>query len=426
MSRRQACVAAALACALSAATPSSAAPSRAASDPTVVIAVVDGGLNAYHAEFAARGAASDPRVLVPGYPKDARRLPLTLNASDYDAARAADDRLWRSLEPGRLYWIPGTKIAGLIHLPGDAVDRANEASVDTGHPERDVPVIDASAHGTPVSSLAVGNTTGSCPRCLLVHIAASDQAEGLAWAASQPWIDVVSNSWGDLGAPVLPHPVARGAADASLAAHRAGKAVVFAAGNGATGASPYAGGALPDRGAAAASPSSGPPWVIAVGGHASGRPTSWHSVPVDVLAEAQAAPAAAAGTQHGKESFFGTSAAAPAAAGSLAEALRLIRHATSRKSARGALASAASRPGALADGQLTQRELTAAFLRAATPADGDHPFAISGWGIVDRADVPTRTAAVVLGRQTTPVRPADETDHERMTALRTQLWGDGT
>lgn len=404
-----------------------AASSRVAVEP-VVIAVVDGGLNAYHSEFRAAGHDQAPDKTVHGYPRGAGATPLrlSLGARDYDSARSTDDQLWKSVQAARLYWVPGTRIIGLVYLPGSALDRANEVNIDTAQPDRNVPLIDAAAHGTPVSSLAVGRTLGACRTCLLVHVAASNQAEGLAWAAAQPWIDIVTNSWGDTSAPGVPADALRASANASKAAHSAGKVVLFASGNGLTGLSPYVGGAVPDRGTGLTSAAAGPPWVVSVGGHDNGQPTAWHNVPPDIIARAQQARAASPRTLTGTEQFFGTSAASPAAAGTLGRALQLIRARPSiagTKRPRGALA-AAKRNGtaAFADGILTQDELTGYFLRCAVPPAADDPYVIRGWGRADDPVVATRTAAATIGTWRPPARPSDEQEYARMQTLRHALW----
>ena len=45
----------------------------------------------------------------------------------------------------------------------------------------------------------MGNLHGTCPECLLVFINYGDQAgaeAAIEWAESQPWIDLISNSYG--------------------------------------------------------------------------------------------------------------------------------------------------------------------------------------------------------------------------------------
>ena len=88
-----------------------------------VVGVADSGINPYHFEFSA-ATYPDPDVLaltknftrhpseyISGYPASSTALPITLGQGYYPAK---DKAMWASVDVGKLYWIPGTKIIGAI------------------------------------------------------------------------------------------------------------------------------------------------------------------------------------------------------------------------------------------------------------------------------------------------------------------------
>lgn len=404
---------------------SSAAPPVA---PAPVIAIVDTGINAYHREFRVAGQAIRPLT----YPVKTPTLRLSLQAPSYEAAREGDDKQWGSIQDNVLYRVDGTKIIGLIRVPGRGPqDSANQISVETGQTAPRRPIIDDAGHGTSVASLAVGNRLGRCPRCNLVFVSALNLEDGLRWAASQPWIDIISNSWGGplgvpIGGSVGGTPTTGAINEASRTAVDEGKLVLFASGNGASGTGPYAG-VGQDRGLTWSSPYSGPPWVIAVGAldPTSGRPSGWHSVPVDVVAPGLATPAAKAESLDQQRTFFGTSCATPIAAGVAGEVLRRVRSRisdTGRRPPRTLASSRTFRLGALQDGTVTVDEVYAAMLGAARPPAGEPDGGpISGWGAVDHESAPD-AVGLLLGAGTID-RPEATAWHETAVTARTQLWG---
>lgn len=411
---------------------SAADAGSSAARPRVVVAVVDNGVNPYHRDFADRGMSVHPSRFLPGYPRTASPLRLTLDR-EFAAARHADDGTWGRLAPGRLYYVPGTKIAGLVYLPGSVVDEAQKVTVDT-EPAADPPrpVIDGSQHGTQVASLLAGNSHGSCPRCLLVVVSAANREAGLAWAARQPWIDIVSNSYGGPTAAPTGGSVAGqrsvGAVDrTSRDAALAGKPVFFAAGNGLSGTGPYTG-ITPDRGSTWTSPYSGPPWVVAVGAadRATGRPSAWHDVPVDVLSFGQNVPSADARSVDGESTCSGTSCSTPYAAGVAGAALLAVRVAVG-DTATGFRSGSLVMPGAHAPAKfrhlrIGRGALVAALLRSATPTSaGPASGFVDGFGLLSRQTVP-RLAAMLLGRRPVPFRE-EEATYAQSERIRTALWG---
>lgn len=420
-----------------------------ADDETVVIAVPDTGINPYHDEFSAEsypGAldlSEHPSNYLTGYPHGAQALDLSLDTS-YDNAVSQDD--WDSIEEGQLYWIPGTKIIGAI----------DDGSFTSGGDA--TPLLDDHGHGTGSASVAAGNTVGTCERCLLVVV---EGLHGFEWALSQPWIDLVSNSWGriaNVGTPsagTAASPAAffglddsRTAQDLRAAVTR-GQTVLFAAGNGnanafATTQNTYT------------SPLTGPDWVITVGATQKfddcDCSTDEGSIlgsgkPVDISSYASGdIPAAdhrstSGGSQHG-----GTSAATPISAGVMGESLLEAREAlgdTTSDTQDPVIAEGSPvGNGLLDDGQLTRAELELAITRTAEHTQsgwiGIYPtvlptFALphqtlaaqwmaEGWGVVVER---TGNAAtdVILGNDPLPERPLDAQFAAEDEANRAALWG---
>ena len=392
--------------------------------------------------------------MLPGYPSSGRPLHLHLQEQDLAAARAKDDAAWAALKPGQLYYLPGTRFSGLIYL-ASPVDRATgQASVTYPPPPNPPrPVIDGyTYHGTGVASVAAGSKYGTCPDCDIVFVAADNLEDGLAWAARQPWIDVISNSWGGpLGVPTQvtgAHPdraKAVSASPASWAAASAGKAVVFASGNGVTDLGPTTHGT--QHSLTWDSPYAGPPWVLTVGAAkaTSGQPTDWHNIPVDVIAQGEARPAADFASLDGAETFIGTSCAAPIAAGVLAEALFRARVGTRDAHVGptgGSLLTPSARPvgGPAADGRLTYLELLDAARRVAewkafdpstftsdpmqafstptTPA----AYAYEGFGLLDKASI-TPLTRILLGLTALPSRPEMQQWADFANTVRSARWG---
>ena len=415
---------------------------------TVVIAVVEDGLNPYHDDFARPELTASPASYLPGYPKSAKPLRLSLGERDYAAAVRRDDKTWRGIKPGQLYYLPGTSFAGLVHLPGHPLDRS--VGVDEGGLTSGRPVIDGySYHGTGVASAVAGRRHGACPQCLVVVVAADDQEAGLAWAAKQPWIDVISNSWGGpMGVPTRatasdPARAASLTSEVSRAAAASGKVVLFASGNGA--ASLGATTRVPQHNLTYYSPYAGPPWVLTIGAaRRDGQPTSWHNVPVDLIARGEQWPVAAPDSTTAEATFAGTSCSTPVAAGVVAEALRRARQAVGDRgvgSRGGSLVVPAAgrrpRSGPLADGRLTRAETVSTarawaawqpfdpasavpdpFMTPTTPA----AFAYEGYGILDTSRA-GRIADTFLGRAVAPPRPEMAEWAARHESVRVARWG---
>jgi hypothetical protein len=364
-------------------------------DDAVVIAVLDGGINPYHWDFA---ASKMPQQLdaapgndlpldrpatewLPGMDKaelqSYERLPLTLDGADpeaqADGLHATDTTTIRSSRTGEYhaYWLPGTKFIGAMSFVSEAEDDLWDG-VD--------------AHGAGTTSSAAGNLHGTCPECLLFYIGYGDDPEAaIEWAERQPWIDLISNSYGHGDA--VPKVYSGANPVKQLEATERGQTLFWSAGNGF------------ENGYVAPNPTTyssqkGPDWLITVGASAPGEDNHYDSdgdgsaefgagKPVDVAGVGISYPnaySADAVGATGENGFSGTSNAAPTVAGLYGRALHQARTrlaGPSRVQDQGTIAigtPVACGPlnGAceLADGQLTGQELRTRLLHGAVPSEG--------------------------------------------------------
>ncbi|HUQ40736.1 MAG TPA: S8/S53 family peptidase [Acidimicrobiales bacterium] len=349
-----------------------ARPARAAGAPAAmaVVALVDSGINPYNVAFRDRSALASqhPSTYLPGYPKDAVALPITLDVP-FAEARKRDAKLWADIEPWQLYWVPGTRIVGMLTAgaggTGCPVIPVPPASVLAGDcPE--TPILDDHGHGTMTASRAAG-TRSLAPTARIVEIEGLG-AQSLMWAADAGFIDVISNSW---GSPAFLPP---SASDISIAfAYSATRALTIAASGNGTG---FILGAAPNPTYAS---NTAPPGVVLVGGHDNGKATLWSGSPPHVVADAYGGWAAinTSSTEIRPDPISCcTSAAAPYAAGGataiVQDARRLLGH-------RGVGVHdgvvARGRPGQLkgplADGVFTLDELRHVLLHSAEARPGE-------------------------------------------------------
>lgn len=260
----------------------------------IAVAVIDTGINPYHEAFLSVGPTFDG---IAGAPLD---LTLGLEPSE---GLEVDRSTWASVVPDQLYHIPGTRLA-MISTSG----------IET------MPLgFDVRGHGTGTASVVAD----MAPDALIVSVQINDRvctdgtciflpsfAAGLAWAAEQPWIDVISMSMavpGNLPDDERVHAEARAIREATRLASESGKLVVISAGNHGT--------------PTIQSYIAGPPWVVSVGGVSDTRGHSiWSSSYVDVVAN-YTQLAASELSRTGRDESSGTSYSAPTVAGVLAHLL---------------------------------------------------------------------------------------------------------
>jgi hypothetical protein len=379
-------------------------------DDAVVVAIIDGSFSPYHYDYRAammpQALDADPGndlpldqapdTWLPGLDASAAfssfqplglSLPTTPTNTRGTDLFLADQAAWNGVQgsaPGNVnaYWMPGTKVIAALDF-----------GVTTPH------IYGAhGAHGTGTTSVGVGNLHGTCPECLLVFIG-YDNAEhaqaALDWAHAQPWIDIVSNSWGinqmtpvtsAIGAALgsrnpgitFRDQIYAGPVDGQRNASERGQTIVFSAGNGIENGfiTPHT---------TYSSSIKGPDWVITVGAVTPTEPHAAYSgagKPVDVAGVGNSYPSAynSPTISGSRNEFSGTSNAAPTVAGTYARALYLARTALAGPSrtqqggvvAMGApFACGAARPDCeLGDGILTAEELRGRLLRAPSRTNG--------------------------------------------------------
>ena len=411
---------------------------RLALDTTAitVVGVADSGVNPYHMEFSAL-AYPDPDVLrltdnftrhpsayIAGYPTTAEALPLTLGKGYYPDG---DQAVFASVEQGKLYWIPGTKIIGAVDADNNA---ASNAAADA------TPILDDDGHGTGSTSVSTGNRYGYCPTCLLFFVEGLDETI----ATSYPFVDITSHSFGYVGgAPIGP---VLGPNAATREAAERGQTVLFAAGNG-------VGNAFDVPIATYGSDQTGASWNITVGAirRDNQRAIVGDGIPVDISAWGDGnLPSACRTGTVGQCAFGGTSAATPYTAGIfgtvLTEVRRAIGDGRAGQRAGQVVARGTAIPGSvfLADGELTRAELREAVLKTAFPLNQENrpstfPFPMTapyltpetnmlfeGYGAATPEGA-RRAVDVILGRALVPDRSFEDQFNALDQAVKDTLYG---
>lgn len=369
-------------------------PDAEPAPPRVVVAVIDSGVNVYHEHFQ-----RDP---VPDAVLDSfvntldDRAPERVRLSqegDYDARVEADKDVWGSLERERLYQFEGTSVLGI--------------SFD----ESEHPVLDDGSHGTATA----GAVLAANPDALVVLVEGAGSEAGEAWAAEQPWIDLLSESYGPPGSPPTWMVAGSSTAEANRVAWQSGKIPVGAADN--------------TPAAAPVDSTAGPPWVVGVAGddpdagcreHDSGSLPDFTSDFTQELPEAD--------STDGSRPISGTSFSTPRTAGTFSAAILQVRAAWGHETgiADGALALGP-------DGErLTNVDVRAAFNRTAVyfdevgtcgPVNPVAPWLQMGWGSVGPGIVNT-TVDHLLGRAEAPEKPEGAQIFQgQMHDARRQAWG---
>jgi hypothetical protein len=422
----------------------------AAPEDAVVVAVIDSALNPYHHDFdAVPGLPADrpPHEWLPGFPDPSafasyEKLRLTRSADPAQPVAPlhdADREKWADVpqstrEEPHLRWLPGTKVVGLLDFDG----------ASGGHGT-------LNDHGTRVASVGVGRRHGTCPDCLLVFLdygTAAEAEQAIEWALDQPWIDVVTNSYG-FSLVQRDRLYSGSDTEAQRRASERGQSVFFSSGNGQQ--NDYQ---VPNT--TLFSSQEGPDWILTVGGvDPEGHDWSGTGKPADVAGPTTGYPSLGGATAGGTGTFGGTSNATPVVAGTYARALGAARARLAGPSrtqdagvvARGGPVACAGCP--LADGVLTAVELRRALLHGAvrtpqgvrvgavpaplpdrTPVAPEEAKLMSQghgvlWGRARDAEAEhARVAGQLDGTVAPPVRPAGEREWFVVDSwCRQQLWG---
>jgi hypothetical protein len=386
-----------------------------------VVGVADSGINPYHFEFSAatypdpdvlaltRNFTRHPSEYITGYPADARALPITLGQGYYPAK---DEAIWTSVEIGKLYWIPGTKIIG-------ALDAGDSSAVNADPDE--TRIVDDDGHGTGSSSVSTGNRYGYCPTCLLMFTESLDTS----YNESFPWVDITSHSFGSVGG--VPFGLVDGPDEDTKAAAERGQTVLFAAGNG-------VGNAFDIPQITYGSGDTGNDWTITVGAirRDNDRAIVGDGIPVEISAWGDGnLPSACRTGTVGQCAFSGTSAATPYTAGIFGTVLNRVRQAIGDMKVGQrpgqVVAEGNAIPGSvfLADGKLTRSELRDAVLKTAFPLNQDNapstfPYPLTAPYISPETNVlfegygaatpegAKRAVDVILGRAVMPDRSFED------------------
>ena len=342
--------------------------------PETVVALIDTGINPYSPAFrdTSKLARRHPSTYLPGYPKDAIALRLTLGVP-YEEAVERDEAVWKSVQTGKLYWVPGTRIVGAISFGAGGTSCPSPVEVPPvgAYLQEQCPehrILDDHGHGSMTASRAAGAPSSLAPGSRIVAIEGLG-ARSVQWAADQGWIDVQSNSWISLVPPPVPSAVTEAFSDAA-----ARMLTLAASGNGTA----YLAGVAPTPTHLL---STAPPGVVLVGGHDNGKMTLWSGSPPHVVADAYAGMTAIARSVEEMRPdpiACCTSAASPYAAGGavalIAEARRLLGSGFTgvRDGAVACGREGAVPSGPLADGIFTLEELKDVFLHSAEalPSEG--------------------------------------------------------
>ncbi|HEX2056954.1 MAG TPA: S8/S53 family peptidase [Actinomycetota bacterium] len=420
--------------------------------PFVVIAFVDSGINPYHQDFRAPEFVHHPSKYIEGYPAEAQALKPSFGLADskgYEAARKGDDTMWKTVKRDQLYWFPGTRIIGGISRGTGGVTA----------PWQERAILDDQGHGTGVASVGTGRYFGSNPNALIVMVESLGE-RSLEWATSQPWIDIVSNSWGNTANLPLGDP------ESTRVATRRGQSVLFSAGNGATNTNSSTifppGGPVedpckcktPDSDNSMTDPWSGPSWLITVGAASpiNGQAHWWHSIPVDVASFGSKWRAAGAwGVKPvideenvQTRDFGGTSCAAPTTAGVLSAIIERARvelgDTTGGQRPDQVVAAGKKKlpKGPLDDGKLTRLEAEALVMKTAAPVPADPEkltwdYAVrpttpiyylhQGYGVVT-SESKALALDVLLGKEDLPDRTEVDTFIAGIDTIRNAIWGE--
>lgn len=395
---------------LLAAIPASDAAPRshaAMNGPSSIIAIIEGGgVNVLHSDF--RLPPGKRLSLPPGMPKP-QWVSLPSTGSFEARLEAAQRGPLGNLEPGKLYWIRGTRI-GVFIPKGSHV----------------ASVLEDRGHATGSVSAAIGLKHGTNPDALAI-VLPDKSPQAWKWLARQTWIDLVSTSYYtmfDSGAGTRAtcpeHRYIKKIADS-------GRVVFTSSGNVEQVGMGHTPSGSPYSYQVGGTDSNGRTYIPGIGGaEGSTTPTRPYET-----GDRFDFPAADADSLHGSMDFGGTSGATPSTAGRAAEVLAFARQllqSTSTGVRDGALAATRTahrlpRTGPLADGRLEAGELTDLLHHVAIPSEPETParYLVEGYGALNKPAI-EMAKRVLSGDATEPARPQEDAMHESVEQARGALF----
>ena len=399
--------------------------------PHVVVATLDTGANPLHPAWQ-RDQSLHPSTFIPGYPADAQAVTLSFEDTFEDSREASLDELAKLKDRSVMSWFPGTNLIGTWAHPTDQIPIFQTNATGTGGTHQ---------HGASASSQIAGIDLGMAPEAFVVIMDRTpdsgadvylSNAEGLRWAADQPWIDIIHTNIQN-PVPLDRDGIYGGYPEAAAYAVSKGKIVVSAGGNF------YAE-------ATETSPHAGPPGVFVAGANDNCGYTEFSNPDPHVVMDG-ANTVSAHPNGFGTRSFGGTSSASPRISGYVAKLLFDIRTAVGyvggiQDGALVVLDAGVARPsaGPLADGRLTAAELQELVRKTANPNphasrwDGTQGTCIPQPAALPAAFYPkmgygevsehTIGAAfdVALGRSPMPSRPIEDRFYDASETMRAAFW----
>jgi hypothetical protein len=367
-------------------------------DDVTVIAVVDGSFQPQHFNWTASRMpqhkdadpsndlplSQGPDTWLPGFDPSGfasyNRLDLTMEDTNANrtvaSLQTADAAKWNGVKvssgpAAHYYWVPNSKVVGIVRYGTGAFQAGN------------------TAHGSGTSSVAAGNLHGTCPECVVVMVTygGNDREAASNWAMSQPWIDVVTNSFG-FSQVERERLYSDSNTELQKQATERGQTIFFSSGNGISNTFSVPNSTL-------FSSQEGPDWIITVGGVSpTGGEYTGAGKPADVASVGSGYPSQYGGTSVSSGgNFSGTSNATPVAAGIFARSLYWARTQLDgpRQQAGGVLATGtpvacgSARPDCeLGDGAISASELRTRFFEGAVRTS-------QGFNPASTADTPVKT-----------------------------------
>ena len=404
--------------------------------PHVVVATLDTGTNPLHPSWR-REQPFHPSTFIPGYPASAEAVQLTFQETFEDTLFDSKPELAKLKQKNFPYWFPGTNLIGTWAGGNDLIP-----IFDTSNPSG------THSHGASASSQIAGTDLGLAPEAFLVIMdrtpngagggTAGDpyenNAQGLRWAADQPWIDIIHTNIQNV-VPLAGNqvPANSGYHEAVEYALSKGKLVISAGGN--FWAEPTE-----------TSPHAGPPGVLVAGANDNCGYTDYSNPDPHVVMDGYGTVAAAP-NGFGTTTFSGTSSASPRITGYAAKLLLEIRRRYGytggmEDGALVALPDGTALPaaGPLSDGRLLAAELHEVIRKTANPNphpsrwDGSQsicvpqpanlPFSFypkMGYGEVSEHTL-QGAIDVALGASPMPARPVEDAYYTASEGARRAFW----